>query len=46
MNTGTKELNLNEMEQVSGGIVWLIPVAVAAACGVYAIVKAAEVLSK
>ena len=46
MKTEMKELNLNEMEQVNGGLVWFIPAAVAVTIGVIAIVKTVKTLKK
>ncbi len=37
MKTEMKELELNEMEQVNGGIVWFIPIAGLAIAGAIAI---------
>ena len=39
MNNNTMELNMNEMEQVNGGVVWAVPFIVLAIGGVYTVYR-------
>lgn len=40
-----QELNVNELEQVNGGIVWFIPIAVGVLGGAYALYKGIKALT-